>query len=166
MSILFLLYVALPAFVANMLPIVAARLQIFPQLDRAIHASALGAHKTWRGIVVGVFGAIAVALAQWAIGATHLENIAFALAFGVLSGAGALAGDAIKSLIKRRVGIAPGAPWIPFDHIDYMLGFLVVTYPLYNWSMREVLILVVSAFILNPLANVIGYISGIKRTYW
>jgi hypothetical protein len=32
--------------------------------------------------------------------------------------------DSVKSFVKRRVGIAPGAPWIPFDQLDFVIGAL------------------------------------------
>jgi CDP-2,3-bis-(O-geranylgeranyl)-sn-glycerol synthase len=39
-----------------------------------------------------------------------------------------MSGDALKSLVKRRVGIAPGAPWIPWDQLDFALGALVLVW--------------------------------------
>lgn len=38
-----------------------------------------------------------------------------------------MAGDSLKSFVKRRVGIAPGKPWIPFDQVDFAIGALVLT---------------------------------------
>src|SRR5437773_6411567 len=48
---------------------------------------------------------------------------------GVLFGAGAMAGDSAKSFFKRRLGVEPGRPWIPFDQLDFVLGALVLVAP-------------------------------------
>jgi CDP-2,3-bis-(O-geranylgeranyl)-sn-glycerol synthase len=48
------------------------------------------------------------------------------LSLGFLLGLGAMAGDAAKSFFKRRLGIAPGHPWIPFDQIDFQIGALLL----------------------------------------
>ena len=45
-------------------------------------------------------------------------------AFGAWLGLCALLGDLLKSFFKRRLTIAPGRPWIPFDEIDWVAGAL------------------------------------------
>jgi hypothetical protein len=51
------------------------------------------------------------------------------LATGLRFGFGAVAGDAAKSFFKRRLAIAPGSPWIPFDQLDFAVGALVLVGP-------------------------------------
>ena len=61
----------------------------------------LGAHKTWRGLLV--------AMAATGLAAGLLElPIQVGAGFGAL----AMAGDALSSFTKRRLRLAPGA-WIP-----------------------------------------------------
>lgn len=66
----------------------------------------LGSHKTWRGVVVAVLGcAIASSLSglHWWTGT----------AFALLS----LVGDALSSLCKRRLGLAPGSNVLLLDQL-------------------------------------------------
>src|SRR5688572_6810829 len=41
--------------------------------------------------------------------------------FGAVVGFAALAGDAVKSYFKRRLGKEGGAPWVPFDQLDFVV---------------------------------------------
>jgi CDP-2,3-bis-(O-geranylgeranyl)-sn-glycerol synthase len=166
MMYLLALYIAFPAFIANILPVIAAHQRMLPILSGPVHERLLGSHKTWRGFIVGTVGGGVAALVQWFVFAPHLPSMWYALLFGLVAGFGALLGDAVKSFVKRRIGIAPGKPLIPFDYIDYMVGFLVCTYPLYQWSVVEGLVVVGAALVLNPLTNMFGYWTGLKSTYW
>jgi CDP-2,3-bis-(O-geranylgeranyl)-sn-glycerol synthase len=40
-----------------------------------------------------------------------------------------MAGDSVKNFVWRRLRIPPGAPWIPFDQLDFVLGALVLVAP-------------------------------------
>lgn len=166
MPYLVALYIALPAFIANMAPVFAAKLDLPKRFSRPISARLLGENKTWRGFIAGVLGGVIAALLQWFVFAPHFASISHAFFFGALGGAGALVGDSAKSFLKRRLKIPPGRPFIPLDYVDYMIGFLLFTYPLYSWSMQDVVFLVAAVIILNPLTNLFGYITGIKNTYW
>ena len=97
------LYLAIPAYIANMMPIVAARYKWLPFLDAPIDGGAtlrgkrvFGANKTWRGLVVGgVFGGLAGAgqflLDMYEIvSIDQLDSLAVFVGFGVLGGIGAL----------------------------------------------------------------------------
>ena len=77
-----------------------------------------GDHKTVRGLVVGVLAGAAAFLCQRAAGETALVQQLALVSYdelprltGAWLGFGAIAGDAVKSFFKRRVGIAPGKPW-------------------------------------------------------
>jgi CDP-2,3-bis-(O-geranylgeranyl)-sn-glycerol synthase len=57
-----------------------------------------------------------------------------------------MAGDAVKSFLKRRAGIRPGRPWIPFDQIDFVVGELVLVWTVADLAWWDVpLILLFSA---------------------
>ena len=43
---------------------------------------------------------------------------------GLLMGVGAGIGDAVKSFLKRQLGISAGSPWLGFDQLDFFLGAL------------------------------------------
>lgn len=64
-----ILYLAFPAFAANMAPVIAAKLKILQNIANPIDSGRrlrgkeiFGSHKTWRGFVVGVAVAILISL--------------------------------------------------------------------------------------------------------
>ena len=174
-----ILYVALPAFVANMAPVVAARLHILPHLATPIDAGRLwrgkpllGAHKTWRGVVAAVAGAIGVTLLQYSVlppiyiaPGAYATLLAAAL-FGAWVGVLVMAGDALGSVIKRQLGYGSGAPLVPLDQIDYIVLFIVGTLPFVHWTFTSAAVLIVVTCVLNLTVNALAYVTGIKSTYW
>ena len=100
----------------------------------------LGDGKTWNGLIIGtVIGMIsgfALSIAALYINNTeysfigitdflgfpYMILITFSICFGALSG------DIIESFFKRRRGINRGKDWIPFDQIDFILGFLFLSF--------------------------------------
>ncbi len=179
MHLLFLLYLALPAFFANMAPVLAEKYRLWPKLNIPIDFGKtfqgkrlFGDHKTLRGFVIGILIAMFVSAIQFILNRygviifSALRNFFEFLAYGFLSGLGALVGDAVKSFFKRQFGIPSGGPFIPFDQVDYILGFLFFTSLLVDWSFRDGILLFGSALILNPLINLLSYLLGIKKTFW
>ena len=78
----------------------------------------LGESATLRGLVAAV---VATALVAWVLG----------LGLGALIGFLAMAGDALSSLIKRRLGLEPGAKATGLDQIpEALLPLLVLAGPL------------------------------------
>lgn len=160
------LFLALPAFVANMAPVVAARFKWLSSYDVPVNEHLLGRNKTWRGFIVAIVAATIVALLEYLFFSPSAYLWIYFLGFGILSGVGAMIGDSVKSYFKRLLRIAPGKPFIPFDYIDYVLGVVLFTYPLYPWSLKQVLFLLIFVCIANPLVNSTGYLLGVKKTYW
>ncbi len=171
-----LLYLALPAFIANMIPIVAAKIGICPRLASPIDANKtfrnraiLGKNKTWRGLITGTVSGALIALVQFYLpffDEIKMDTVSTTLLFGAAAGFGALFGDAIASIIKRQSNIPSGKPFIPLDQIDYILGFILFTIPFVNWSLWDIILLLVFALIMNPVTNITAYLFGIKNTYW
>ena len=81
---------------------------------------------------------------------------------GPLFAIGALGGDAIKSFIKRRVGIAAGQSWFPWDQIDYVIGASLATcaFVSLNWYQYGLILLIWS--LASLAASKIGYKLGLK----
>ena len=68
------------------------------------------------------------------------------LGLGLRFGIGAMAGDAVKSFFKRRADVPSGERWFPFDQIDFVVGALVLIWPVADLSWLDaVAILLVSA---------------------
>lgn len=179
--VLVALYLFLPAYAANMAPVIVKRLGLFPSLNRPLDGSRtlwrqpiLGAHKTLRGVIVGVCAAIGVAALQralllrssWlaAISSPPLEVLSPVLWGGAL-GLGALLGDLAKSFVKRRLGIPPGRRWFPFDQLDLIVGALVLARALYHIPWDIIVIVLVLTPLLGILVNLGGYLLSIKEAW-
>lgn len=139
------LWFLLPAGLANTAPVLVRRL---PLLARPVDggrswrgARVFGDHKTWRGLLAAplagwmTFAAQQLAMQRWPalgeLGALgSLELRAAPPWWGAVMGAGAILGDLVKSFAKRRMAIAPGRAWIPFDQLDYVAGAMLALAPL------------------------------------
>src|SRR5690348_3860692 len=105
-----------PAWCANMAP---PFVRYWRGWNRPVSRRWLGSHKTVVGVLAGVLTGVATTAVQaharvpLAMLADYAEWPWLGLAFG----GGAMAGDMLKSFLKRRLGIPPGARWIPFDQV-------------------------------------------------
>lgn len=133
----------MPAGAANAAPIVAAHTPALQRFNQPLDCAKtwhgkpiLGNHKTWRGLIAGIVLATACLWLQQAVVASSHPLATFLmidyhylplLLLGPLFGVGALGADAIESFFKRRVGIAPGLSWFPFDQFDFIIGAAVAT---------------------------------------
>lgn len=159
-----LAYLLLPAYLANMAP---PFVKYWPGWNRPISERWLGAHKTVAGFAVGVAMAILTTLVQSRInwdGA--LISYADWPLLGLAIGFGAMGGDALKSLLKRRIGIASGESWIPADQLDYVMGALVSLWPWIRLAWPEVLLVFAISFVAHVAVNHLAYGLGIRNTKW
>lgn len=169
MIFLEIIWFFLPAYAANM----AASIFRVNFLAKPVSEKLFGSHKTWSGFFVGTILAMAI---------SFLQNILYSIDFfqkisllnysknylliGFLLGFGALFGDAIKSFFKRRINIAPGGKWIPFDQIDYTLGALLLSLFIWQPSLIFVLIAIIFNLLMHILFNHLGFWLGIRREPW
>lgn len=168
-----------PAGVANVVPILAARLPGLRAWTTPLDfghswrgARVLGDHKTWRGLVTGIVAAtIIVWLQQFLVGQSdwlerQLAQIDYAnlptLLAGLLFGLGALGGDAIESFFKRRQRIAAGHSWFPFDQLDYIIGGALALLPLVRLELVQYLWLAILWLLIHLVASYIGYKAHLK----
>jgi CDP-2,3-bis-(O-geranylgeranyl)-sn-glycerol synthase len=133
-DVLQVLWFFVPAYLANMSPVLVQRW--FRRLATPIDAGRsfrgkriFGDHKTWRGILAGIVVGTATYELQRLLAAAgfaaRLALIDYAddpLLPGFLMGLGTGVGDAAKSFFKRRIDIPPGASWPVFDQLDFMAG--------------------------------------------
>lgn len=175
------LYLFLPAYAANIAPVLAKRLGAFRLLDRPLDGGKrigsqplFGPHKTLRGVVVGICAAVGVAtLQRLGVNGTgvlstlsSLPHAAFSpVLWGAALGGGALLGDLLKSFVKRRLNIPPGRRWFPWDQLDMVLGGLLVGGFLYHFSFPTVLTLVLLTPLLGVLVNIGGYLLSVKEAW-
>lgn len=172
-------YFVLPAYLANMSPVLFDKLGWLKFLNRPIDGGKIflsnrlfGENKTWRGLVSGIIFGILVAGVQKILLTTgYTANISIFnyenwLIFGFLAGAGAIIGDLIKSFFKRRIGLKAGATWPVFDQLDFVIGFFIFTKIIYSPGWEIILTITFLTLILHPLSNIIGYWLGWKKVWW
>lgn len=156
-----LAWLILPPSVANMMPPIAEKW--FPDWKSPVDMGKtlggiriFGDHKTVRGFVVGVVCAQILFLILGSRGMPWY--------FGGLLGFGALAGDAIKSFFKRRALVKSGRPWIPWDQIDWILGFTAIAQIWGVLNLAEFVILILVGVVLHLLFKVIGFALNFNKT--
>jgi len=88
------------------------------------------------------------------------------LDLGVRFGIGAMAGDAVKSFFKRRVGIRPGQPWIPFDQLDFIVGALALVWPVSDLSWWDVPLILTFSAGGHVVVNHAGFWLGVRQSRW
>jgi CDP-2,3-bis-(O-geranylgeranyl)-sn-glycerol synthase len=159
-----LVYLMLPVYLANMAP---PFVKYWRGWNRPISRRWLGDHKTVIGFALGVAVAVAVTLAQsrinWAAGLVNYDQW---LALGFSCGCGALGGDALKSFIKRRLGIAPGQSWIPADQLDFVVGGLVGLSFFVALDLTDVIVILVASLVGDIVVNHMSFQLGIRDTKW
>ena len=177
-QILGLLYFMLPAYIANMAPVLGKGVlkQLAIPIDRGKKWKGkpiFGKNKTWRGIVLGTAAGALVFLAQKYIyacpTAKALSIIDYSTAtlwIGVLLGLGAIMGDAVESFFKRRWGIKPGGNWFPFDQIDFTIGALLFASVYYFPGWGNAVIIVVLSMFGHIFFSHLGYYLNLKKDKW
>lgn len=171
------LYFFVPAYLANIAPVLARG--HFEFLAAPIDAGGsfrgkrlLGDHKTWRGIVAGVVvGTATFALQVLAYRAGLLRSLALldysqaGMLPGFLLGLGTGVGDAVKSFFKRRIGIAAGHTWIGFDQLDFLAGAWLFVALVYAPPLVATVAIAPIVFVGSIAVTVTGYWLGLKETW-
>ena len=186
MIVLTALWLMLPAYLSNMLPVVVGGGK---PIDMGRNWSdgrrILGDGKTWRGLLLAPLLAAALTFfLQWLV-----DNTAWGREHGfpgwgawpqwaILAyamGLGALTGDALESFVKRRTGRVRGERWFPFDQLDFILGALLFALlallamgadflALFTPARLAVIVLLTPALHLG--VNFLGYKLGLKDVPW
>lgn len=164
MRLVQLLYLMLPVYLANMAP---PFLKFWHGWNPPISDRLLGSHKTVLGFAAGIAVAVAVAFIQsrlrWEASLISPDDW---LTAGIAAGFGAMAGDSLKSLFKRRLRIAPGQRWIPFDQLDFILGGLAALSFLVRLGWIDIALICVVSFVGDILVNQFSFYIGMKETRW
>jgi CDP-2,3-bis-(O-geranylgeranyl)-sn-glycerol synthase len=165
LRIIQLMYFMAPAYVANMVP---PFLKYWKGWNPPINRRWLGSHKTVLGFAAGVLAAVLTAALQSSL-AWSADAIAARetwLGLGLRLGIGAMAGDAVKSFFKRRAGVPAGARWVPFDQVDFVVGALVLVWPVADLSWLDAAALLLVSALGHILVNHIGYWLGVRPSRW
>ena len=81
-------------------------------------------------------------------------------------GFGAIFGDLVKSLIKRRLNYEPGKRFIPFDQTDFVIGAIIFVFPLVKLSIDKIMIIIILSFILHIIVNHLAFYTGVRKEKW
>lgn len=178
-NLLIVTWILIGAGAANMAPMFVSKLPFLRDWKAPLDFNKqlggkpiFGKNKTWRGLLSGIVVAIITVYAQqlllevlgkniWVAGQNFTEYSAVIL--GTLLGAGALLGDAVESFFKRRINIAPGKSWFPFDQIDYIIGAALLTYPIMPLSFGQYILMILIGFALHLAATTVGYLLHLKE---
>lgn len=133
----------------------------------------LGDGKTLRGFLAGIFAGVLIGAAEGfvlpgtAFGIYGASFSAYVLA-GFLLGLGTMLGDLLGSFIKRRQNIAPGKPSLVMDQLLFLVGALVLSYPIAFriLSLGGVIFLAVLTYFVHISANIIANRWGLKKVPW
>jgi len=169
-------YFILPAYFSNMAPVLVKKidfLKIPIDFGHKLNGKPLfGKSKTFRGLIFGIIFAIVITFIQFllyefGIGKTiSLVDYSNWLILGFLMGLGALLGDLIESFFKRRLNLEPGKPFIPFDQVDFILGALLLTYPIASLSISKIIIIISISFVLHIVVNHSAFYLKIRNEKW
>lgn len=175
-ELVFAFWFFLPAGVANVTPILAARMPLLRNwnapVDHGLYYRGkrlLGDHKTWRGIACGVAAGVIVALAQawlyerYTVWGPVPDLYAQPVLLGLALSMGALGGDALKSFVKRQVGVPSGKSWFPFDQIDYIVGACVLSAAIVVLPLASYVGIAVVWFVMHLLFSYVGYLTHFKK---
>ena len=169
-------YYMLPAYFANMAPVIMKNMfkSLAIPIDRTFGADArvFGKNKTYRGIIFGVLFAVIISYLQSLLsGFTFFRSLAFLgysswLPIGVLIGMGALLGDLAKSFVKRRLRIEPGKKLIPWDQWDFVIGAMLFNSVIFVPSLYIVITVLLISFLLHVIVNHIAFYLKIRNEKW
>ena len=169
-------YLMLPAYFANMAPVIAKKIDLFNfpvDFNKTINSKpVLGKNKTFRGLIFGVIFALIIAYLQFLLYKMgFFKNISFFnyqnwLLFGLLMGLGALTGDLIKSFFKRRLDFEPGAKFVPFDQTDFVVGALLFIMPIFDLTLKIFVVSLVLSFMLHITTNHLAFYFRIRNEKW
>jgi len=169
-------YFMLPAYFANMAPVIVRKINFlnFPiDLNKKINNKAIfGKNKTWRGLFFGILFAVVISYIQYIlykneffIGLSFIDYSNWLL-IGLLLGFGAIMGDLIESFVKRRLNYGPGKPFVPWDQLDFIFGALVFIYPIISLSFDKVFIILTLSFVLHIIVNHTAFYLRIRKEKW
>ena len=170
-------YFMLPAYFANMAPVLCRKL--FKNINYPLDFNKtlnkkpiLGKNKTFKGLFFGVLFAVIVAFLQFKLqkynffSSISIMNYNNWLVIGFLFGFGAITGDAVKSFIKRRFNIKPGTRFVPWDQIDFVIGALLFISAVYVSSIKMIIVILIMSFLLHILSNHFAYYTKIRKEKW
>lgn len=170
-------WVFLPVLGAPVLHAPVLRFDLLRGLARPLDGGAtlrgrrvLGDNKTWRGALLMSGGCVGAAglLSCWPWYRSRLPEPLRdrPLVLGLAVAAGTVGGELPNSLLKRQLGVAPGASggaaFSVLDQGDLVLGTALALRPWYRMPVRELAISFALVSAIHAGVNVVGYAIGAR----
>jgi CDP-2,3-bis-(O-geranylgeranyl)-sn-glycerol synthase len=163
-------YFMLPAYFANMAPVIVKKINFLKYpLDfgkRINGKRVFGENKTFRGLFFGIVFGIIVAYFQNLIGVSSIVDYSNWHLLGLLLGSGAIIGDSVESFFKRQLGIKPGTRFFPFDQIDFVIGAIVFSSLVVDFSVLKIIIILLISILGHIIVNHSAYYLRIRDEKW
>ena len=64
------------------------------------------------------------------------------------------------------MNLISGESWAPWDQIDYVLGAMILTYPIYLYHLNEIILMLIIGGIISALAHHFAYFTKMINTKW
>ena len=159
----------IPAYIANLTPAIISKSKKVQKYNRPIDGgklykgkTILGKSKTYLGLILGVLVGTLIGIFQSTVQIEPLMTISLAFMLSL----GALVGDIVGSLIKRRLNIDRGRPAPFLDQLDFLAGAFLFAGLITTINFNYLIILLAITPIVHLSANVIGYKLKIKNEPW
>lgn len=172
------IYSIFPGIMANMAPVIFKKINFlnYP-LDfnkKLFNKPILGPNKTFRGFFAGILTSMIIISIQYLIfkftifknlNIIDFDSVNFLL-LGFLMGSGVMAGDTVKSFIKRRLGILSSKPFVPWDQIDGVIGGLLFSRIIWNYSLKYAVFIIILTFFIHIIIRHISYYLRFTENKW
>lgn len=161
-----------PAYAANAIPVVFGG---GPPIDGGRKMPdgkpVFGSHKTIRGFAAGIIAGTLTSVAESAVlqfdaPPGFVLPFQFTVWLGFVISFGALMGDLVHSFVKRRIGVAEGAPHPVADQLDFVLGAVLFSFLVSAPPVVTILIILVITLPIHLLTNFLAYVVGVKKNPW
>jgi CDP-2,3-bis-(O-geranylgeranyl)-sn-glycerol synthase len=134
----------------------------------------LGDGKSWEGLIAGAVIGMFMGIVQmvvfpflpWGASPIPLNIVAMSPVLGFLIGLGAMVGDIVASLFKRKIGLKRGMSAPILDQDDFVVGALVFAALVVLVRFEWFVLLLILTPIFHYAASYIGYKVKIKKTPW
>ncbi|MFA5049686.1 MAG: CDP-2,3-bis-(O-geranylgeranyl)-sn-glycerol synthase [Candidatus Micrarchaeia archaeon] len=159
----------LPAYIANSVPVLVGGGLPVDFGKKFMGLRLFGDSKTLQGFIGGVCAGIIASFLLtkfFYIDIFGSERLQFAS--GCLLSFGTMAGDLAGSFIKRRMGLAPGKPFI-LDQLFFLVVALIMAYPFSPakfYQLSTLAFLFIITYFAHIVSNYLANKLGLKKVPW
>jgi len=160
-DIYYLVYLIAPSYIANAIPVLFGGGRSLDFGKYFIDGKRIfGRNKTIKGFICGLtFGIVASIIGELIL----MKELIF---LGILASLGSMLGDLFGSFIKRRLKIGSGSPLPLVDQLDFVIGALILTYPIYRFNFSIVAFMLLITPPIHIASNAMAYLLKLKKQFW